>query len=144
MFNRVYAYLNCNDGDTGVLSATNEYVEHNDDPKHNYDVEHGNDSEHNDDPKHNDDTDTSDSDTNSQQCSTVEISHTVSSVADSKDKVHPLAKMNTLDCSTNKPPHTALHSAHTMPHGSSSKELVAQSFGVHPYAVVDLESVRNL
>ena len=60
MFNQIYVHLNCNNRDTGVLSAVNECAKQNDDPENIYNDDpshliHNNDLVVNDDSKHNDD-----------------------------------------------------------------------------------------
>ena len=163
VFNRVYGYLNCNDSNTDVLSATNACAKHSDDPDqndyseikdnldHNGDPDHkdkldcNDDPDHNDDSDHNDNPDTSKTNKNSEEFATVDIPTTAPGVADSKHfAVHSknFTKMNTIRCSTNtnKSPHKVLRVAHAMP---NSIRFVNQPFGVHPYAVVDLQKVRE-
>ena len=138
----VCACLNCYDRNTStdVLSATNARAKHIDDPEHIY----------NDDPKRGDKHKgipviILKTKMKSQECVTVETPCTVPDVAGSEDlAVHPFAKMNTLQCTNIKSPHRMLRATRSMPHGTRNKQLVTQPFGVHPYAVVDLQKVRNL
>ena len=181
VFNRVYGYLNCNDSNTDVLSATNACAKHSDDPDQNDyseikdnldqnggpdhkndpdhngdpdhkdkldcndDPDHNDGSDHNDDSDRNDNPDTSKTNKNSEEFATVNIPTTAPGVADSKHfAVHSknFTEMNTIRCSTNtnKSPHKVFRVAHTMP---NSIRFVNQPFGVHPYAVVDLQKVRE-
>ena len=134
VFNRAYTYLNCNDDNTVVLAVTNAIP---------------------------DDSNISDAKITSQESSNVEAPYAVSDVAadfvtgsniealsdvaDTKDFItQPYPKMNTLQCSTStKPPDMPAPAPHTLPR-VPSKGLVSQPFGVHPYAIVNLEKVRNL
>ena len=150
VFNRIYAHLNCNNRDTGVLSAVNECAKQNDDPENIYNDEpshliHINDLAVNDDSKHNDDASPNTSVANiiSQQFSTVEMPSIVPGVVDNQDFVHPFARINTQQCSIDNSPHTEPRVVHTFPHAASSKDLGNQSFGVHPYAIVDMQKVRK-
>ena len=150
VFNRIYAHLNCNNRDTGVSSAVNECAKQIDDPENIYNDDpshliHINDLAVNDDSKHNDDAspNTSIAKVISQQLSTVEMSSIVPGVADNQDYVHPFARINTQQCSIDNSPHTEPRVAHTFPHAASSKDLGNQSFGVHPYAIVDMQKVRK-
>ena len=150
VFNRIYVHLNYNNRDTGVLSAVNECAKQNDDPENIYNddprnLKHINDVAVNDDSKHNDDAspDTSVAKIISQQFFTVEMPSIVPDVADNQDFVHPFARINTQQCSIDNSPHTEPRVAHTFPHAASSKDLGIQSFGVHPYAIVDMQKVRK-
>ena len=133
MFNRVYTYLNCNDDNTVVLAITNTSP----------------DLVASDDAK-----------IDSQQCSNVEAPCSVSDVIDSKDcsKVEassdivgdkdlvtqPYPKVSTLQrCASTKPPDMPPPAPQTFPRGLD-RDLVSRPFGVQPYAIVDLEKVRNL
>ena len=150
VFNQIYAHLNCSSKGTGVLSAVNEYAKQNDDPENIYNDDpshliHNNDLAVNDDSKHNDDAypDTSVAKIISQQFSTVEMPSIVPGVADNQDFVHPFASINTQQCSIDNSPRTEPHVAHTFPRAASSKDLGNQSFGVHPYIIVDVQKVRK-
>ena len=141
MFSCACACLNGNDSNTGVLPATNACAQHIDDPEHVY----NDDPKHDDNAEHKDDPDSSKTKLKPQECATIKAPCTVPGVAASKDiPIHPFAKMNTLQCSTNRSPHKILRVAHTMPYGVRNQQLVTQQFGVHPYAVVDMQKVRNL
>ena len=133
MFNRVYTYLNCNDDNTVILAVTNTPP---------------------------DDLVTSDGAQNDpQQCSNVESPYSVSDVVDNKDcsKVEtspdvvsandfvtrPHPKVNTLQLSAStSAPDMPPPAPQTFPRGLD-KGLVSRPFEVNPYAVVDLETVRN-
>ena len=154
VFNQIYAHLNCNNRDTGVLSAVNECAKqnndleniYNDDPSH---LKHNNDLAVNDDSKHNDDAspDTSVAKIISQQLSTVEMPSIVPGVANNQDFVHPFARINTQNCSIDNSPHTEPCVAHTFPRTAAatiSKDLGNQSFGIHPYAIIDVQKVRKI
>ena len=153
MFNRIYEHLNCNNRDTSVLSAVNECAKQNDYPKIIYNDDpshliHNNDLAVNDDSKHNDDAypDTSVAKIISQQFSTVEMPSMVPGVADNQDFVHPFARINTQQCSIDNSPHTEPRVVHTFPCATAatfSKDLDNQSFGVHPYAIIDVQNVRK-
>ena len=128
------------DSTTGVLFATNTRAQHIDNPEHVYNDE----PKLDDDTEHKGDADTSKTEMKPQECANIKEPCTAPGVAVSKDfAVHPFAKMNTLPCSI-KSRHRVIHVAHSMPHGTRKPQLVTQQFGVHPYAVVDLQKVRNL
>ena len=154
VFNQIYAHLNCNNRDTDVLSAVNECAKQNADPENIYndDPSHlirNNNLAVNDDSKHNVDAspDTSVAKIISQQFSTVEMPSMVPGVADNQDFVHPFARINTQQCSIDNSPHTESHVVHTFPRTASaaaiSNDLGNQSFGVHPYAIIDVQNVRK-
>ena len=128
MFNRVHELptalsractcVNCNDDNTVVLAVTNASP---------------------------DDLDMSDEKRNSQQCTNTETPpHTLPDVAESKDIItEPLPKASTLHrLPSTKPPDMPPPAPHTLPR-VRDKDLVSEPFGVKPYAVVDLEKVRN-
>ena len=134
-------------------------LDNSDDPDHKNNLDHTDDLDHGDNPNHKHDFDDDDNpddhehnnnpnalsiEMNSQDCADVKMPCNVPGVADSEDlAVHPFAKMNTEQCSNIKSPHKVLKVAHTMPYAARSKGLVNQPFGVHPYAVVDLQKVRE-
>ena len=141
MFSCACTCLNGNDSNTNVLSATNLCAQHINNPEHVY----NDDPKHDDNAEHKDDTDTSRTKMKPQECVTIKAPCPVPGVAASKDiPIHPFAKMNTLQCSTNNLSHKILQGAHTIHHGTRKQQLVTQQFGVHPYAVVDIQKVRNL
>ena len=135
VFIRVYTYLSCNDN-TVVLAVTNTASN---DPY------------------------TSDTDIISRNGSKIEIPYTVPDVADSKDLVahcnaetpsdeadskdfvtQPFPKMDIQQrCPATKPPDMPPPAPHTFPR-PPDKGLVSHPFGVNPYAIVNLEKVRNL
>ena len=133
VFSQVYAYLNCNDN-TVILSVTNAAP---------------------------DSLDKFDITVNSQKYSNVEIPHIVGSggvddkdlefetpykvsdLVDNSDFVsQPFCKTNTQQrYMASKPPDKPAPMPHTLPR-LPEKGIVSKPFGVHPYAVVNLEKVK--